>query len=58
VPKTIIFDRGPQIVACFWKQVHASLVMHMIHSVAYHLQTDGQMERVNQVLEDMLRAFC
>jgi hypothetical protein len=34
------------------------LVMHMIHSVAYHLQTDGQMERVNQVLEDMLRAFC
>jgi hypothetical protein len=33
-----------------------SLRIHMIHSSAYHLQTDGQMERVNQILEDMLRA--
>jgi hypothetical protein len=30
--------------------------MHLIHSSAYHSQTDGQMERVNQILEDMLRA--
>jgi hypothetical protein len=30
--------------------------MHLIHSSAYHLQTDGQRERVNQILEDMLRA--
>jgi hypothetical protein len=30
---------------------------HLIHSSAYHPQTDGQTERVNQVLEDMLRAW-
>jgi hypothetical protein len=30
--------------------------MHLIHSLSYHPQTDGQMERVNQILEDMLRA--
>jgi hypothetical protein len=30
--------------------------MHLIHSLAHHLQTDGQTERVNQILEDMLRA--
>jgi hypothetical protein len=28
----------------------------LIHSSAYHPQTTGQTERVNQVLEDMLRA--
>jgi hypothetical protein len=31
--------------------------MRLIHSLAYHPQTDGQAERVNQILEDMLRAF-
>jgi hypothetical protein len=28
----------------------------LIHSSAYHPQTDGQIERVNQILEDMLKA--
>jgi hypothetical protein len=56
VPKTIILDRGSQFVARFWEQLHASLGTHLIHSSAYHLQTDGQTERVNQILEDMLRA--
>jgi hypothetical protein len=34
-----------------------SLRTHLIHSLAYHPQTDGQTERVNQILEDMLRAY-
>jgi hypothetical protein len=56
VPKTIISDRGSQFVARFCEQLHASLETHLIHSLAYHPQTDGQTERVSQILEDMLRA--
>jgi transposase InsO family protein len=56
VPKTIISDRGPQFVARFWEQLHASLGTRLIHGSAYHLQTDGQTERVSQILENMLRA--
>ena len=56
VPKTIISDRGTQFVARFLEQLHASLGTHLIRSSAYHPQTDGQTERINQILEDMLRA--
>jgi transposase InsO family protein len=56
VPKTIISDRGSQFVARIWEQLHTSLGTHLIHSLAYNPQTDGQTERVNQILEDMLRA--
>jgi hypothetical protein len=36
--------------------MYASLGTHLIHRSAYHPQTDGQAERVNQILEDMLQA--
>jgi transposase InsO family protein len=52
----ILSDRGSQFVARFWEQLHVSLGTHLIHSSAYHSQTDGQTERVIQILEDMLRA--
>jgi hypothetical protein len=56
VPKMIISDRGSQFVARFWEQLPTSLGTRLIHSSAYHPQTDGQTKRVNQILEDMLRA--
>jgi hypothetical protein len=56
VSKMIVSGRGSQFVARFWEQLHASLGTHLIHSSAYHPQTNGQTERVNQILEDMLRA--
>jgi hypothetical protein len=56
VPKTIVSDRGPQFVSRFWEQLQDSLGTKLLRSSAYHPQTDGQTERVNQVLEDMLRA--
>src|SRR5438105_399708 len=56
VPKTITSDRGPQFIARFWEQLQESLGTKLIHSSAYHPQTSGQVERINQVLEDMLRS--
>jgi hypothetical protein len=56
VPKTIVSDRGPQFVSKFWEELHKSLGTKLLHSSAYHLQTRGQTERANQILEDMLRA--
>jgi hypothetical protein len=47
VLKTIISDQGSQFVAHFWEQLHASLGTHLIHSLTYHLQMDGQTESVN-----------
>jgi transposase InsO family protein len=56
IPNTIISDRGTQFVARFWEQLHECLGTKLIRSSSYHPQTDGQTERINQILEDMLRA--
>jgi hypothetical protein len=56
LPRTIVSDRGAQFIARFWEQLQEYLVTKLTRSSAYHPQTDGQTERVNQILEDMLRA--
>jgi hypothetical protein len=56
VLKTILSDRGTQFVARFWEQLQEALGTKLLRSSAYHPQTDGQIETVNQILEDMLRA--
>jgi transposase InsO family protein len=56
VPKSIVSDRGTQFTSHFWHQLHESLGTRLEFSTAFHPQTDGQTKRVNQILEDMLRA--
>ena len=56
VPKSIVYDRGPQFTAQFWKSLHEAMGTDLTFSTAYHPQTCGQTERVNQILEDMLRS--
>jgi transposase InsO family protein len=56
VPKKIILDRGSQFTSKIWKSFHENMDTKLNFSLPYHPQTDGQNERTNQVLEDMLRA--
>jgi transposase InsO family protein len=51
-----VSDRGTQFTLKFWERLHETLDTQLCFSSAYHPQTDGQTERVNQILEDMLRA--
>eukprot|EP00253_Pinus_taeda_P020845 PITA_20845 len=57
LPKVIISDRDVKFTSTFWRKLFAELGTQLNFSTAYHPQTDGQTERVNHVLEDMLRAY-
>ena len=56
IPKEITSDRDPRFVSHFWRSLHEALGMKLQFSTAKHPQTDGQSERVIQILEDMLKA--
>jgi hypothetical protein len=56
VLKKIVSDRGTQFTLKFWERLHETLDTQLHFSSDYHPQTDGQTKRVNQILEDMLRA--
>ncbi len=55
LPNDIISDRGTQFTSKFWQSLFKILGVDIKLSSAYHPQTDGQTERVNQVLEQYLR---
>ena len=55
LPDSIISDQGPQFAARFWSHLFQQLGTSINLSSAFHPQTDGQSEQVNQVLEQYLR---
>jgi len=57
LPESIISDRGVQFAAGMMKELNNLLGFQTKLSTAYHPQTDGQTERVNQELEQYLRVF-
>ena len=56
VPVSIVSDRDPRFTTHFWKSFQKAMGIWLKMSTVFHPQTDGQSERIIQVLEDMLRA--
>ena len=56
-PSDIISDRGKHFISRFWRSLCQLLGIKANLSTAYHRETDGQTERVNQILEQYLQVF-
>src|ERR1700734_3387544 len=57
IPKGVVSDRGAQFVSEFMRELYRILRIKGMPSTAYHPQTDGQTERVNQELETYLQFY-
>ena len=57
LPKCVILDYGPQFIARFTRELYCLLGIKLVSSTAWHSQTDGQTERVNQELDQYLWLF-
>ena len=57
LPKRVLSDRDARFTSRFWKALMTMLGTKQDLSSAFHPQTDGQTERVNRTLEQMLRMF-
>ena len=53
----VISDRDVKFTSAFWKELFTGLNTNLNFSTSYHPQTDGQTERTNQIIEDMLHMY-
>jgi hypothetical protein len=58
LPSSVVSDRDSRFQSKFWLAIMDKLQVETRFSTAFHPQTDGQTERVNQILEQYLRSYC
>ncbi|CAI5711096.1 unnamed protein product [Peronospora effusa] len=57
LPRELVSDRDPRFTAEFWRSVFQTLGTRLTMSTSDHPETDGQTERANRVLEEILRGY-
>ena len=58
MPKTLVSDTDVKFTSHFWGAFFDAVGTSLSMSTTFHLETNGQTERVNQVMEGMLRMYC
>ena len=58
VPSHITSNRGSEFVSHFFRSLGKALDIHLHFTSGYHLEGDGQTERMNQMLEQYLHIYC
>jgi hypothetical protein len=58
MPEDFVPDRDPKLTSAFWGETFRLLGTSLSFSTADHPQSDGQTERVNRVLLDILRSYA
>jgi transposase InsO family protein len=57
IPRTIVSDRDTKFTSNLWRGLFKGFGTNLNFSTTYHPQTDGKIERVNRIIEDMLRMY-
>ena len=58
LPEEVVSDRDPKFRSLLWQSLMKMCGTKLSFSTSYHPQTDGQTERTNRTLEEMLRSYC
>jgi hypothetical protein len=58
LPDDIVSDRDSKFISHFWQSLMDLLRVKLNLSSAFHPQPDGQLERVDQVLQGYMRSYC
>lgn len=58
IPKRLVTDKDIRFTTKFWQTIHFLLGTSLLFSTTNHPQTDGQTERVNKSLTELLRKYC
>jgi hypothetical protein len=57
IPQSIVSDRDNRFLSTFWSSLWSMLDMKLTKSTTFHLQTDGQIEFINQMIVHILRMY-